>query len=68
MVTTKDAVASEWMTKEQVAAYLQISKRQVELAVEAGNLPSPSYLGKQTPRWNRTDIDTALKNQKRGGK
>ena len=68
MVTAKDAVSSEWMTKEQVAAYLQISKRQVELAVEAGDLPTPSYLGKQTPRWSRTNIDTSLKNQKRGGK
>ena len=68
MVTAKETTPIEWMTKEQVATYLQISIRQVELQVKAGAIPEPRYLGKLTPRWSKTAIDTALNESKRGAK
>ncbi len=46
----------EWMTKKQLAEYLQCSERQVELLTSKGSLPRPVYVGESSPRWNRAEV------------
>lgn len=46
----------EWMTKTQVALWLQCSQRQVELLTGKGRLPKPIYLGESSPRWKRSEL------------
>jgi len=45
------AEASGLLTKEQVAAWAKVSKKQIDLQVASGSFPAPIYVGKQTPRW-----------------
>jgi hypothetical protein len=46
----------EWMTKRQVAEYLQCSQRQVELLTAKGRISKPVYLGSASPRWDRNKL------------
>ena len=48
------------LTKNQVAKLLQCSSRQVELLVKKGRLPNPVYLGDQSPRWKRSEIEAVF--------
>jgi predicted DNA-binding transcriptional regulator AlpA len=50
----------EWMTKSQVAGYLQCSQRQVELLTKKGRIPKPIYLGDSSPRWRRSELLESL--------
>jgi len=50
----------EWMTKQQVAAYLQVSQRQVELLAAKGRICKAIYLGTSSPRWKRADLLASL--------
>lgn len=50
----------EWMTKKQVAEYLQVSQRQVEILTSKGRLAKPIYLGESSPRWNRAELLASL--------
>ncbi len=46
----------EWMTKKQVAEFLQCSQRQVELLTSKGRICKPVYLGESSPRWKRSEL------------
>lgn len=46
----------EWMTKKQVAGWLQCSQRQIELLTGKGRLPKPVYLGESSPRWKLSEL------------
>jgi len=60
----------EWMTKTQVAEYLQISQRQVELLTNKRRICQPVYLGSSSPRWKRAELLASLEanSQNAGGK
>ena len=47
---------TEWMTKRQVAEWLQCSQRQVELLTARGRICKPVYLGESSPRWKRSEL------------
>jgi predicted DNA-binding transcriptional regulator AlpA len=57
----------EWMTKCQVADWLQCSQRQVELLTAKGRLPKPIYLGESSPRWRRSELMAHLDAQQNAG-
>jgi hypothetical protein len=50
----------DWMTKKQVAEWLQCSQRQVELLTASGRLSKPIYLGASSPRWNKAALLACL--------
>ena len=50
----------EWMTKKQVAEFLQCSQRQVELLTNKGRICKPIYLGESSPRWKRAELLASL--------
>jgi len=56
----------DWMTKKQVADWLQCSQRQVELLTAKGRLPKPIYLGESSPRWRRAELLASLEQQEGG--
>lgn len=53
----------EWMTKKQVADWLQCSQRQVELLTAKGRICKPVYLGESSPRWKRSELLAHLERQ-----
>ncbi len=57
----------EWMTKKQVAAFLQCSERQVELLTAKGRICKPVYLGQASPRWKRSELMAHLDAQQNAG-
>ncbi len=57
----------EWMTKKQVAAFLQCSERQVELLTAKGRISKPVYLGESSPRWKRSELLAQLDAQQTEG-
>jgi hypothetical protein len=56
----------EWMTKAQVASYLQVSLRQVELLTKKKRICQPVYLGASSPRWKRSELLASLDNPRAG--
>ena len=50
----------EFMTKKQVAEFLQCSQRQIELLTKSGKIAKPIYLSERSPRWCRTDLLASL--------
>ncbi len=48
------------MTKADLAALIQVSKRQVEVLVSRGVLPKPQYFGTMTPRWVQSEVVASL--------
>ena len=50
----------EWMTKAQVAEFLQCSQRQVELLTKKRRICQPVYLGSSSPRWKRLELEASL--------
>lgn len=57
----------ELMTKRQVAEFLQVSTRQVELLTNKGRIAAPVYLGPSSPRWKRTELLASLGLVEEGG-
>lgn len=57
----------EWMTKRQVAEWLQCSQRQVELLTAKGRISKPVYLGEASPRWKRSELMAHLNGQQSEG-
>lgn len=58
----------EWMTKRQVAEWLQCSQRQVELLTQKKRISQPVYLGSSSPRWKRAELLASLEaNSQSGG-
>ncbi len=57
----------EWMTKRQVAEWLQCSERQVELLTAKGRISKPVYLGESSPRWKRSELISHLDAQQDEG-
>jgi len=59
-VSTTTTSQPEWLTKKQVAEFLQCSMRQVELLVAKDRISKPVYLGTSSPRWNRAGLLASL--------
>ncbi len=57
----------ELMKKRDVAEFCQCSQRQVEILTANGRLPSPIYLGENSPRWRRSELLKHLDNLAAGG-
>ena len=57
----------EWMTKRQVAEWLQCSQRQVEILTAKGRICTPVYLGEASPRWKRSELMAHLNAQQAKG-
>lgn len=54
------SIGPQWLTKKQVASYLQCSMRQVELLTGTGRIAKPVYLGKSSPRWRLEELIASL--------
>lgn len=46
-------LASDVLTKNQLAKEFQVCSRSVENFVRQGKLPAPFYVSSRTPRWSR---------------
>jgi excisionase family DNA binding protein len=59
-----------WLTPDEVADYLKVSRATVYNMVRGGLLPAPRLLGKRLKRFDREAIDGALagaaQSQKKG--
>ena len=51
---------SRWLTYDEVAEYLRVSRATVFNWVKAGEIPAPKLLGKRSRRFDREAIDAAL--------
>lgn len=58
----------DWMTKSQVANYLQVSLRQVEILTQKDRICQPVYLGTASPRWKRSELLASLEAGQDGGR
>lgn len=57
-----------WLTPEQVAEYLKVSRATVYNLVRDGLLPKPRLLGKRLKRFDREAIDGAVAGSVQSGK
>ena len=55
----KSALAA-LVKKKCLATSFGCSTRQIELMVADGRLPKPFYIGDNSPRWRKSDIDAWL--------
>lgn len=54
-----------WLDPETTAAYLGVWVEALPRLVGQGKIPRPSYhLGYRTPRWDREELDRALREQR----
>jgi excisionase family DNA binding protein len=51
--------ASQWLTAEAAAAYLNVSAATLWRAISDGRLPPPAYPGVKSPRFRVCDLDAA---------
>ena len=66
-MTTATQSTPELMTKKQLAEYLQVSQRQVEILTAKGRLAKAIYLGQSSPRWKRSAVLEHLEANQEGG-
>ena len=59
----QNTIEPRWLTRAQVATYLNLTTDRLRRLIKTKRLPPPSYhLGERSPRFDRFSIDSLLQN------